>query len=111
MAETTHANASRPTMAEIINQNNAIMAFEGFEITPQKRALDAALLAGRATINQTMEFTLLKVNLDAAQSILESIGAGDARHATIMARCAQEREALRSMAQAMGGDVSRAHGL
>jgi hypothetical protein len=38
-----------------IQQTDAIFAFEGFEPTPQKRAIDAAVLAGRVTIDQVID--------------------------------------------------------
>jgi hypothetical protein len=40
------------TMQENFRQRDAIFAFEGFEPTAQRRAIDAALLAGRVTITQ-----------------------------------------------------------
>ena len=42
-------------LKEAIEQSDAIFAFEGFEPTPQKRAIDAALLAGRVTLDQVIE--------------------------------------------------------
>ncbi|MDR2874929.1 MAG: antitoxin VbhA family protein [Methylobacillus sp.] len=42
-------------MKEAFKQTDAIFALEGFTPTDQKRAIDAAVLAGRVTLTQVIE--------------------------------------------------------
>jgi len=53
--ETTLTPEEVATMIESIRQRDAIFAFEGFEPDAQRRAIDAALLAGRITNDQVVE--------------------------------------------------------
>lgn len=53
--ETTLTLEEVETMKEAFCQRDAIWRLEGFEPTEQRRAIDAALLAGRVTISQVSQ--------------------------------------------------------
>lgn len=84
---------------------DSIMALEGFERSEGMRALDEAMLAGRASMGEVASFLLLQAKLVGAESVLKQIGQGDERHSVIEERSKQQQEELRRMAIAMGGAV------
>lgn len=100
-----------PSMQEMITQTDAIMALEGFEKTPGSKALSEALLAGRATLDETMAFVLLRSKIIGAESVLQSIGRADARYADIEGKRLTHLEQLREEAARMGGAVRLAFDL
>lgn len=59
-------------MAAIFRQTNAVMAIEGFEKTPAMESLQAAVLAGRATLNEAEAFVLLEAKIAGTRCTLEA---------------------------------------
>lgn len=55
MNASTLTPEEQATIRDAIKQTDAIFALEGFEPTGQKRAIDAAVLAGRVTFTQVAE--------------------------------------------------------
>ncbi len=98
-------------MAAVFQQTNAVMALEGFEKTPAMESLQAAVLAGRATLNEVETFVLLEAKIAGARCTLDAIGPSDPRFAVIAERINVHVEQLRAMAVTMGGAVRVAHGL
>jgi hypothetical protein len=92
-------------------QTDAIMALEGFERSPGIEALDAAILAGRASLSDAGQFIALHAKMVGAQSVLAQIGQDDSRRAVIEARYQEQLAQLRSMAITMDGAVRVAYGL
>lgn len=98
-------------MAAIFRQTNAVMAIEGFEKTPAMESLQAAVLAGRATLNEAEAFALLKAKIMGARCTLEATSPNDPRFAVIAERLNVDVEQLKAMAISMGGAVRVANGL
>lgn len=94
-----------------MQQADAIMGLEGFEQTAGMRALDQALLAGRASLQDVSAFIELHAKLVGAQSVLKQLGPGDDRRAVIEARYQDQVAQLRAMAIRMDGAVRVAFGL
>jgi hypothetical protein len=94
-----------------MEQTDAIMALEGFERSAGMRALDEAMLSGRASVRDVRDFLMLHAKLLAARSILAQIGQGDDRRAVIEVRYREQAERLRNMAIAMDGAVRVAFNL
>jgi hypothetical protein len=94
-----------------MQQADAIMGLEGFERSAGMRALDEALLAGRASLQDVSAFIELQAKLVGAQSVLKQIGQGDDRRAVIEARYQEQLAQLRGMAIRMDGAVRVAFGL
>ena len=98
-------------MAAIFRQTNAVMAIEGFEKTPTMESLQAAVLAGRATLNEAEAFVLLEAKIAGTRCTLEAISPSDPRFTVIADSLNVHVEQLRAMAISMGGTVRVAHGL
>lgn len=98
-------------MREAMAQADAIMGLEGFEPTPGMRALDAAMLAGRATTDDVVAFLKLHAAITGAASVLEQLGTDDPRHGVIAQHLTEQHEQLRQMAIQMDGAVRVAFGL
>ena len=94
-----------------MQQADAIMGLEGFEISAGMRALDQALLAGRASLQEVCAFIELRAKLVGAQSVLGQIGKGDSRRSVIETRYQEQLTQLRGMAISMDGAVRVAFGL
>lgn len=92
-------------------QTDAIMALEGFERSPGIEALDAAILAGRASVSEASQFIALHAKMVGAQSVLAQIAPNDNRRAVIESRYKEQLAQLRSMAITMDGAVRVAFGL
>lgn len=105
--------ASSPTrsLRDAMGQVDAIFGLEGFEPSVRMQALDAAMLAGRATIEDVAAFLGLHARITGAESVLRQIGEEDPRHAVIAQRLAEQREQLRAMAIHMDGAVRVAFNL
>jgi hypothetical protein len=84
---------------------DGIMALEGFEASAGVQALDAAMLAGRATLDEVLSFLKLHAAITGAESVLAAIGVDDPRYGVISARKLEQRELLRNMAIKMDGAV------
>ena len=98
-------------MAAIFRQTNALMALEGFEKTPAMESLQAAVLAGRATLNEAEAFVLLEAKIAGTRCALEASGPNDPQFAVTTDQLKAHVEQLRAMAISMGGTVRVAHGL
>lgn len=94
-----------------MQQADAIMGLEGFERSAGMRALDEALLAGRASLQEVSTFIELQAKMVGAQSVLKQIGQGDSRRSVIEARYQEQLIQLRGMAINMDGAVRVAFGL
>jgi hypothetical protein len=99
------------SLANSMQQVDAVMRLEGFEKSEAMKALDAAILTKRTTVAGAARFLVLHAHIVSARSILASIGPTDARHETIQARCTEQEEALRALAIEMDGAVRVAFGL
>jgi hypothetical protein len=88
-----------------MQQADAIMGIEGFELTERMKALDAAVLAGRATQAEVLAFVKLNATLAGARSVLQAMPENDPRYAVIEQRYEEQRDALRRMAIRMDGAV------
>jgi hypothetical protein len=84
---------------------DGIMALEGFEASAGMQALDAAMLAGRANLDEVLAFLKLHAAITGADSVLAAIGEGDPRFGVISARRGEQQELLREMAIGMDGAV------
>ena len=62
MTTTTLTPEEVATMQEAFRQRDAIWRLEGFEPDMQRRAIDAALLAGRVTVSQVSREMVAYVN-------------------------------------------------
>ena len=98
-------------MAAVFRQTNAVMAIEGFEKTPAMESLQAAVLAGRATLNEAEAFVLLEAKIAGTRCTLEAISPSDPQFAVTTDQLKAYVEQLRAMAISMGGTVRVAHGL
>lgn len=94
-----------------MQQADAIMGLDGFERSAGMRALDEALLAGRASLQEVSTFIRLQAKMVGAQSVLKEIGQGDSRRAVIEARYQEQLTQLRNLAISMDGAVRVAFGL
>jgi hypothetical protein len=88
-----------------IEQVNALMRMEGMEANERSRALDQAMLAGRASLAEVGEFLRLYAKLVAADEVLKVIGTNDDRYEGIVRNRALNREIVREMAVKMDGAV------
>lgn len=84
---------------------DGIMALEGFEATAGVQALDAAMPAGRATLDEVLTFLKFHASITGAESVLAVIGVDDPRYGVIAERNVEQRELLRRMAIEMDGAV------
>lgn len=75
------------------------------------RALDEAVLAGRASLREVSTFIELQAKMVGAQSVLKQLGQGDSRRSVIEARYQEQLAQLRGMAISMDGAVRVAFGL
>lgn len=105
------ASSPNHTLRNGMEQVDAIFGLEGFEPSVGMQALDAAMLAGRATIEDVAAFLGLHARMTGAESVLRQIGVEDPRHAVIAQRLVEQREQLRSMAIHMDGAVRVAFNL
>lgn len=105
--EPTPAQSLRDGMEQV----DAIFGLEGFEPSDGMKALDAAMLAGRATIDDVGRFLGLHARIAGAVSVLQQISHDDPRHAVIAHRLVEQREQLRAMAIHMDGAVRVAFAL
>ena len=105
----THDAVSKLRTA--MQQADAIMGLEGFERSLGMRALDEAVLAGRATLQEVSTFIELQAKMVGAQSVLKQIGQGDSRRSVIETRYQEQLAQLRGMAISMDGAVRVAFGL
>ena len=88
-----------------MQQADAIMGVEGFALTERMKALDAAVLAGRATQAEVLDFVKLNATLAGARSVLLALPSNDPRHDVIERRYEEQRDVLRRMANRMDGAV------
>jgi hypothetical protein len=99
------------TLQSNIRQANGLMNADGFQESERSKALDAALLSGRATTADVLSFVKLNAALASARAVLETIPASDPRKSVIAERYIAQRAALRDMAIQMDGAVRVAFGL
>jgi hypothetical protein len=90
---------------DAIRQTDAIAAIAGFEKTDQRKALDAALLSGRATATQITDLLILEARLIGANNVMAAMSITDERHATIKANYTTNLATLYALAESMGGAV------
>jgi hypothetical protein len=102
---TTQRPDSMAQLADAQHAADGIMALEGFEASPGVQALDAAMLAGRATMDEVLTFLKLHAAITGAESVLAAIGVDDPRYSLIAARKVEQCELLRNMAINMDGAV------
>lgn len=98
-------------LSKHMQQADAIMGIEGFELTERMKALDAAVLAGRATQAEVLAFVKLNATLVGARSVLEAMPGDDPRYMVIEQRYEGQLDTLRRMAIRMDGAVRVAFGL
>ena len=99
------------SLSKHMQQADAIMRVDGFELTERMQALDAAMLAGRATQAEVLAFVKLNATLAGARCVLQAMPTDDPRHAVIEQRYEEQQDALRRMAIRMDGAVRVAFGL
>lgn len=99
------------SLAKHMQQTDAIMSADGFELTERTKALDAAMLAGRATQADVLAFVKLNAALAGARSVLRVMPMDDPRHAVIERRFDEQQDVLRRMAIRMDGAVRVAFNL
>lgn len=88
-----------------LRQVDAIAAIAGNTKTEQRKALDNALLAGRATPQSVQTLLLLEARLLGARDVLATLAVSDARYATIQQHFDSNLATLYARADAMGGAV------
>ena len=99
------------TLRAAMQQADAIMGLEGFERSAGMRALDEALLAGRASLQEVSAFIELQAKMVGARSVLKQIAQDDSRRPVIEARYREQLAQLRGMAIRMDGAVRVAFAL
>lgn len=92
-------------MRKALRQTDAIAAISGYAKTEQRKALDNAMLAGRATPQSVQGLLLLEARLLGARDVLENMDQSDPRYATIQHNFESNLAALYAQADAMGGAV------
>lgn len=92
-------------MRKGLRQADAIAGIAGYAKTEQRKALDNAMLAGRATPEAVSTLLLLEARLLGAKDVLVKMDPSDARYATIKQRFDSNLAALYAHADAMGGAV------
>lgn len=104
---------SDPTsrLAAAMQQADAIVGLEGFERSDGMQALDTAMLAGRASLQEVGIFVDLHAKMVGARSVLMQLEEGDPRRPVIEERYQQQAQELRAMAIKMDGAVRVAFGL
>lgn len=103
MTEATNEALTRLAAAQ--RAADGIMALEGFEASAGMQALDDAMLAGRASLDEVLAFLKLHAAITGADSVMTAIGEGDPRIQVIAARRAEQHALLREMAIRMDGAV------
>jgi hypothetical protein len=101
----------RPQLIAAMEQADAIVGLEGFERSAGMQALDNAMLAGRASLQEVGAFVELHAKLVGARSVLAQLAQGDSRRAVIASRYQDQVAQLRAMAIRMDGAVRVAFGL
>lgn len=99
--------ATEQNKAAIVRDVDGIMAVEDFPKTEKMRALDAAFIEGRMSLEDQLAFTLLDARIVSARSVLDAIGELDPRHSGIAYTLAAQETQMRNMAQNVGGDVAK----
>lgn len=97
----------RASLAAAIDNTNASMALEGYALTPQMAALQGALLAGRATIDEIVRFALLSAKAVSTREALLDMQADDPKRADYEARSQQISAEMRELAQRFGYELSQ----
>lgn len=90
---------------------DGIMSMSDFEPTDRMKALDEAMLSGRATLDEVLQFVKLHAVLAGANSVLEVLPQDDPMYGVIEDRSIDQRDALTRMAIKMDGAVRVAFGL
>jgi hypothetical protein len=93
------------SQTDALRQTDAIAAIAGFSKTEQKKALDAALLSGRATSQQITDLLILEARLLGAQDVMKQLPADDPRLSTIQKNFESNLQTLHRQAEALGGAV------
>jgi len=102
---TNPSNEALARLAAAQRAADGIMALEGFEASAGMQALDGAMLAGRASLDDVLAFLKLHAAITGADSVLAAIGEGDPRFHVIAVRRAEQHAMLRDMAIGMDGTV------
>jgi hypothetical protein len=98
-------NTDKDAALKAMTQADAVAAISGFEKTEQRKSLDAAMLAGRATTQQVTDLLLLEARLLGARDVLKQLPQDDPRLSTILANFDANLQTLYAKAEAMGGAV------
>lgn len=94
-----------------MEQADAIVGLEGYERSAGMKALDNAMLAGRASLKEVGVFVDLNAKMVGARSVLSQLKQDDPRRAVIESRYQEQLEQLQVMAVNMDGAVRVAFGL
>lgn len=94
-----------------MEQADAIVGIEGFKRSAGMKALDHAMLAGRASLKEVGIFVDLNAKMIGARSVLSQLKQDDPRRSVIEVRYLEQLEQLRAMAVNMDGAVRVAFGL
>ena len=92
-------------MRRALRQADAIAAIAGYAKTEQRKALDNAMLAGRATPQSVQGLLLVEARLLGARDVLANMDQSDPRYATIRHNFESNLTALYAQGDAMGGAV------
>jgi hypothetical protein len=92
-------------MRKALRQTDAIARISGYEKTEQRKALDNAMLAGRATPQTVQALLVLEARLLGARDVLANMDRTDTRYPAITQNFERNLAVLYTRADAMGGAV------